>query len=101
MALSAFTPKPRGAAAGSAAPSPSHWGSALSVRFSGCGERFAAAGSGGIVATWRLDQGRPLSGATDLDGDASSLGAADWSHPCFSKVLPRHSTCHSTNPNDC
>jgi hypothetical protein len=93
MALSAFTPKARTAASHASsstghAAQGAHWGHALSVRFSGCGERFAAVGSGGIIATWRLDQGRPLSSTADLDADSSSLGSADWSHPCFSKVWP-------------
>ena len=37
------------------------------VEFAGCGDRFAAVGEGGLLATWRLDA--PKRGA---------LGRADW-----------------------
>ncbi len=48
-----------------------NWGCCAALRFSANGERFAAAGEGGVVATWRLDApGRP----TDVDGAA----CADW-----------------------
>ena len=32
-----------------------NWGKAAAVRFAPSGERFAAVGEGGVVATWRLD----------------------------------------------
>lgn len=32
-----------------------NWGKATAVRFAPSGERFAAVGEGGVVATWRLD----------------------------------------------
>ena len=32
-----------------------NWGRPCCVRFSPSGERFAAIGEGGVVATWRLD----------------------------------------------
>jgi len=37
------------------------------VRFGDCGERFAAIGEGGLLATWRLDAPR-----------RGGLGRADW-----------------------
>lgn len=50
------------------------WGQPQSVRFSDCGERFAAVGEGGGVATWRLDAPRYTS------TDTGTLGRADWCH---------------------
>ena len=32
-----------------------NWGKAAAVRFAPSGDRFAAVGEGGVVATWRLD----------------------------------------------
>ena len=49
------------------------------VRFSGCGERFAGVGEGGVVATWRLDAPRYMA------SDTGPLGRADWAcqaRPC-------------------
>jgi WD40 repeat protein len=56
-----------------------HWGGARSLAFSPNGERFAAVGDGGVVATWRLGGGshRP----TDVDGAL----CAEWWHHCLSK----------------
>lgn len=42
-------------------------GMACQVRFSGCGERFAAVGEGGLLGAWRLDAPR-----------RGGLGRADW-----------------------
>ena len=44
----------------------------MQVRFSGCGERFAGIGEGGVVATWRLDAPRYVA------SDTGPLGRADW-----------------------
>ena len=44
----------------------------VQVRFSGCGERFAGIGEGGVVATWRLDAPRYVA------SDTGPLGRADW-----------------------
>eukprot|EP00884_Botryococcus_braunii_P004810 jgi/Botrbrau1/1432/Bobra.0063s0124.2 len=55
------------------------WGQPQSVRFSDCGERFAAVGEGGGVATWRIDAPRYTS------SDTGTLGRADWCHQCLSK----------------
>ena len=53
------------------------WGRCAALRFSASGERFAAAGEGGVVATWRLDAPRGAGGrAADADGAA----CADWWH---------------------
>ena len=56
-----------------------HWGGARGLAFSPNGERFAAVGDGGVVATWRLGGGthRP----TDSDGAL----CAEWWHHCLSK----------------
>jgi WD40 repeat protein len=56
-----------------------HWGGARGLAFSPNGERFAAVGDGGVVATWRLGGGanRP----TDVDGAL----CAEWWHHCLSK----------------
>ena len=55
-----------------------HWGGARGLAFSPNGERFAAIGDGGVVATWRLGGGshRP----TDLDG---ALCAEWWHHVSY------------------
>lgn len=47
---------------------------ALQVKFSECGERFAAIGEGGVVAAWRVDAPRLA------DSDTGALGRADWCH---------------------
>ena len=50
----------------------------MQVRFSGCGERFAGIGEGGVVATWRLDAPRYVA------SDTGPLGRADWAcQVCF------------------
>ncbi|KAK9861889.1 hypothetical protein WJX84_003839 [Apatococcus fuscideae] len=50
------------------------WGQPQAVRFSNCGEHFAAVGEGGVVATWRVDAPRYLT------TDTGSLGRAEWCH---------------------
>ena len=50
------------------------WGQPQAVRFSDCGEHFAAVGEGGVVATWRVDAPRYLT------TDTGSLGRAEWCH---------------------
>lgn len=50
----------------------------VQVRFSECGERFAAIGEGGVVAAWRVDAPRLAA------SDTGSLGRAEWCH----QVLP-------------
>lgn len=57
----------------------SHWGGARGLAFSPNGERFAAVGEGGVVATWRL--GGAAHRATDEDGAL----CAEWWHHCLSK----------------
>lgn len=107
LALSAFTPAARSDASTQAPmrhPGGHNsilatWGTATAIQFSNCGERFLGIGSGGIVATWRLEMGRRLSlGDGSNDPDPRQLGAADWSHPCFSKArlftfCPAHPFC--------
>lgn len=55
-----------------------HWGGPRGLAFSPNGERFAAVGEGGVVATWRLGGGshRP----TDADG---ALCAEWWHHVSY------------------
>lgn len=58
-----------------AAPRLANWGRCAALRFSATGERFAAVGEGGVVATWRLEA-PPGGRGTDSDGAACS----DWWH---------------------
>ena len=53
----------------------SNWGGARGLAFSPNGERFAAVGEGGVVATWRL--GGKVNRATDIDG---AVCAEWWNH---------------------
>jgi WD40 repeat protein len=61
-----------------AAPRLANWGKAAAVRFAPSGERFAAVGEGGVVATWRLDAPTRLA-------DADGHGCAEWWHQALSK----------------
>ncbi|KAL4433701.1 hypothetical protein ABPG75_000142 [Micractinium tetrahymenae] len=73
----------------SAAPRLANWGKAAAVRFAPSGERFAAVGEGGVVATWRLDApsrqalAAPCSAHALADGDGH--GCAEWWHQALSK----------------
>ena len=51
------------------------------MRFSGCGERFAGIGEGGVVATWRLDAPRYVA------SDTGPLGRADWACQVLTAAL--------------
>ena len=48
-------------------------GCPAAVRWSGCGDRLAAVGRGGVVAAWRLDAPQ-LSGLAHADWTAHALG---------------------------
>lgn len=61
-----------------AAPRLANWGKAAAVRFAPSGERFAAVGEGGVVATWRLD-------APTRQADGDGHGCAEWWHQALSK----------------
>jgi len=51
-----------------------NWGGPRGLAFADSGERFAAIGEGGVVATWRLGG----SAARPADGDGALC--ADWWH---------------------
>jgi hypothetical protein len=53
-----------------------NWGRCAALRFSANGERFAAAGEGGVVATWRLDARGAGAGGRPTDSDGAVC--ADW-----------------------
>ena len=59
-------------------PRLANWGKAAAVRFAPNGERFAAVGEGGVVATWRLD-------APSRQADEDGHGCAEWWHQALSK----------------
>ena len=82
----------------SAAPSRSlrrlaNWGKAAAVRFAPSGERFAAVGEGGVVATWRLD-------APSRQADGDGHGCAEWWHQvCRGLAASPHSgSCVAAGP---
>lgn len=57
-----------------------NWGKAAAVRFAPNGERFAAVGEGGVVATWRLD-------APSRQADEDGHGCAEWWHQVRTRLL--------------
>ncbi|KAK9832643.1 hypothetical protein WJX81_006635 [Elliptochloris bilobata] len=56
-----------------------HWGQPQAVRWSDCGERFAAVGEGGVAAVWRVDAPQ------FTHSDSGPLARADWCHQALGR----------------